>query len=160
MIRPPIGQTLAERFAWYGVRDAGAECVRPRNLGSVAPNGYWDVRFAGRRIALHRLILIANVGPITSDIQARHTCGHKWCVNRSHIIPGSIADNMRDQYELGERVMNERHPNCRLSVHDARTIRDADPGISTRSLAAQFGVSTSYVNAIRHGTARRFLDVA
>ena len=159
-MRPPVGQTLEERLTWYGVRDADAMCISPRNLGHVRSSGYWDVSFDGRGTLLHRLILIANVGPIPSEVQARHTCGNKWCVNRGHIIPGSIADNMRDQYELGERVMNERHPKCRLSVQDARTIRDAGPDVSTRSLAERFHVSTSHVNAIRNGSARRFLDVA
>lgn len=157
-MRPPQGQTLEQRLAWYGVCDSGVECIAPRVLTNPRANGYWDVSFEGQATYLHRLILRANIGELDAEVQARHTCGHKWCVNRSHIIPGTIADNMRDQYELGERVMNERHPQCRLSTDAAREIRNAPRTITTRSLAHMHGLSISYVNEIRAGSRRRFID--
>lgn len=159
-MRPSIAHTLEERLEWYGVRDAGQECIAPRALNHPRANGYWDVSFEGRGTYLHRLILRANVGHIEPDVQARHICGHKWCVNRSHIIPGTIADNMRDQYELGERVMNDSHPAMKLNVPDARAIRDADASVSTRDLADRYNVSIRHVRGIRSGKSRRFLDVA
>jgi hypothetical protein len=136
------------------------ECATPKFPTKPWKNGYWGTSYRGHKTYLHRLILELNQGDVDlpREIQARHTCGKKLCVNRNHIIPGSIADNMADQYQLGERVMNERHPHCRVSTDDARVIRDSPRGVSTAELAARYGISPSYVNQIRAGTRRMFLD--
>lgn len=157
-MRRPLGLSMAETLTHFGVPLHGADgCVQPRQLNRPHRTGYWCVGWAGRSSYLHRLILEWKIGvrPLTA-VQARHTCGHKWCVNPAHIISGSILDNMADQYRLGERVMNERHPQCRLSSADAVAIREAPHAESSAALAIRFGLSTSYVNQIRAGTRRRF----
>lgn len=54
--------------------------------------------------------------------------------------------------------MNERHPQCRLSSADALLIRDADSSVPDGALADRFGLTRGYVNSIRSGKRRRFLD--
>lgn len=136
------------------------ECAFTVSLKAPWKNGYWGTSHRGVKTYLHRLILELNMGDVDvpRDIQARHTCGNKQCVNRRHIVPGSIRDNMADQYRLGERVMNERHGNCRLSTEDAREIRRSPPEVRTSELALRYGISPSYVNEIRAGTKRQFIN--
>ncbi len=167
MTRRPPGLPLAAVLEFYRVPILGStnDCVRPIGLSGPQKNGYWHIHFAGRTTHLHGLILLY-LGSVLRAIevapgdQARHSCGNKWCVNPSHIVPGTIGDNMADQFRLGERVMNERHPNCRLSTSDATAIRDAHATESSRDLADRFGVSVSYVNQIRAGSRRRYLGRA
>lgn len=159
-MKRPLGLSREQVLAFYGVPLVPSErgCLRPSKLARPQANGYWHLHFDGRTQTLHRLI--AELDGDLGGRQVRHSCGNKWCVNRNHLVTGSRLDNMRDQYVLGERVMNERHPNCRLSRQDARFIRDADRSISTRSLAERFGLSPSYVNEIRAGSRRKFLEIA
>lgn len=61
---------------------------------TLTPKGYPAYSIAGRRIQIHRLAWEAANGLRLGSQQAHHTCATPACVNPSHIIPATHADNI------------------------------------------------------------------
>jgi hypothetical protein len=164
--------SLAERLAARVDRRGPDECwpwTRGRSAG-----GYGQMWHDGRVQYAHRLVVIAERGPIAPGLEVRHSCDVPACCNPAHLLVGTHAENMRDMAERrralgrgqGERGDDhwmrrtpERIPRgacasqAKLTTEQARALRAAYAAgaESQRALAARFGISQRQVGRIVRG---------
>lgn len=127
--------------------------------GPINNQGYGMLGVNGRAERAHRISYELYKGeiPIIDGKPAviRHKCDTPLCVNPDHLEPGTQADNMRDAAERGRMPKGETHHSSTVTnamlADIAQAIRD---GAAGKDIAAQFGVSASYVATLRHGRGR------
>ena len=112
--------------------------------GHIGANGYGYGHFAGSREVAHRGMYEQAVGDIPEGMQLDHLCGNRACVNPDHLEPVTPGENTR------------RGSLAKLTADDVRAIRASSESRSI--IAAQFGISTHYVNKIRNRTVWAELD--
>ncbi len=120
--------------------------------GALQTSGYGLVNVPGTSFAIttHRLSYMLFNGAIPQNLQVRHCCGNKKCVNPKHLIQGTAKENAQDEKTQGKV---KRAP-TRLSKLDKLSIallRQSDPETYTiHMLAESFEVSYNTVlKAIR-----------
>lgn len=97
---------------------------------------------------VHRLVLLAFVGPAPEGAQGCHGNGQP-CDNRlANLRWDSRAGNMADQVRHGTRNSGERNGKAKLTEAQVLAIR-AQPGKSHTALANQYGVSPGAISLIR-----------
>ena len=125
--------------------------------------GYaWQRTPTGRR-PLHRLVLAAHLGIPELELVGvvRHQCDNPRCVEPTHLIQGTQADNMRDMVMRGRSCRGSRQHLNVLSTEDALWIKTNyipyHPELGAKPLAARFGVSVSTISNIRRGKVWKYL---
>lgn len=121
-------------------------------------HGYPHVWRNNRGQNAHRFIYEQIHGPLPSDVVVRHTCDVRRCINPSHLIRGSHADNSNDCKVRGRlnTPRGESRSDAKLTDAQVLEIRNAQ-GISQAKLATQYGVNQSTISRIRGGTKRVYL---
>lgn len=105
-----VGSTLAARF-WSKVATAGEEDCWLWT-GARVPNGYGAlgrVEVDGKvrsQVGAHRVAFYLTHGRWPAV--ARHSCDNRGCVNPSHIVDGTHADNARDAVDRGRHPVSTR----------------------------------------------------
>jgi hypothetical protein len=117
---------------------------------SLDRNGYPEIMRNGKRTKLPRLVMFRRHGPQSPDIQARHTCDTPACINPDHIVPGTMADNVRDSVSRGRNHMGSR--TSKLTETDVVEIRRLlYIGEKRRTIAPKFGVCRGTITCISIG---------
>lgn len=126
------------------------EATEVLRTGSPQVNGYVQTYTRGRRFLAHRLVWEECFGPIPPGQCVCHHCDNPPCVNPEHLFLGTQADNLKDMDKKGRRarLSGEEASRRKLSNEQVEAIRRA-PG-TTRSIAAQFGISNGQVSKIRN----------
>lgn len=93
------------------------------------------------------------VGPIPDGQVVRHTCDVSACVEPTHLVLGTQADNMRDCRERGRNTpppikRGEDHNQAKLNSAQVLEIRQ-QPDVPRKELAERYGVSEPTIKAIR-----------
>lgn len=162
---PDVGPESPEERFWAKVdKSAGPEGCWPWT-GRRYPKGYGSVWFAGGERGTHVVACeLAHGPPPFEGAQALHSCDNRPCCNTAHLRWGSHVENMRDMVERGRSATGDRNgsrtkpeslargeenPQAKLSAEDVVAIRAA--GGSVRSIAEQFGVSSSLIHQIKAG---------
>jgi hypothetical protein len=127
-----------------------------RNLAiKIGKGGYERVAlFDGARrrtdIQVHRLVLMAFVGPRPDNHVAAHLDGN----SRNNVVSNlkwvTQKENMAHREAHGNTRRGVLHPECKLSAEEIAAIKDGGGG-SLRELAAKFGVHHSTIWRIRAG---------
>lgn len=89
----------------------------------------------GRRLKAHEVV--------------RHNCDNRACVEPTHLLIGTHADNRRDCVERGRQAKGEGNGRAVLTEEGVRHIRRSV--LSNSDMAQQFGVDRSTIRAIRQG---------
>ncbi len=146
-IRPPRSMTLAERLERNSIPEPNSGCILW--LGGCMPFGHGRMRWDGKLYLTHRLAWIAHRGPIPDELFVCHKCDVPSCINPDHLFLGTNADNIKDMYTKGRRVMFRGEQHARATTTDAqvRAIR-ADPRVQ-REIAADYGIHQATVSAIK-----------
>lgn len=129
--------------------------------GYSGAGGHVRLSVNRRKEQVHRVAFEALVGPIPEGLVVRHTCDVPRCVNPDHLLPGTIADNVRDCVERGRKAVLRGSANARskLTEDEVREIRRlATGGVKQRDIAARFGVNQRLVWGIAHGDRWAHLD--
>ncbi|MFL6024581.1 MAG: HNH endonuclease [Marmoricola sp.] len=133
--------TLAEevqRFAVRSIRDG--ECL----MGPHERYGW--IRYDGRsQMSAHRATYVVHNGPIPEGLVVRHTCDRIGCVEPTHLIVGTVAENNRD---MSERGRNRTGLDAPLATVHPDVIRAAIQrylvgGHSQSEIARELGVAQS-----------------
>ena len=82
----------------------------------------------------------------------RHTCDNPSCVNPSHLLDGTLADNIRDRDSRGRGIRGTKQHKAKLTEKDVIEIRYLlSLKNSQASIAELFKVSQSVVCEINTG---------
>jgi len=106
------------------------------------PNGYGQIKFAGKSVLAHRAAYFIETGRWPEN-QVLHHCDNKPCVRFDHLFEGSHQDNMDDSSRKGRRAK-------KLTRQKAIEIRNVYSGGwgEMRVLARRYGVSHQTINSI------------
>ena len=122
--------------------------------GARGTDGYGRLRFDGKPMSAHRAVFSAFNGPIPHGLLVRHTCDTPLCVNPSHLILGTDADNAADRQARGRtRVgVGERQHLAKLTEAKVKAIRlDIADGVKQKDIARRFGVTQGAISALARG---------
>lgn len=122
------------------IRGRRGRVMKPRRR----PDGYLDVFIEGRRIFVHKLVLLAFSGPKPSELhQARHLNGRRDDNRPDNLVWGSVQENRDDKV---------RHGKTTLTIPAVEQLRSlAAEGYPAKVLAALFKVSVPHVHKIIRG---------
>lgn len=112
-------------------------------------DGYPIISVNQKDCRLSRHTWAQNYGPIPTGSVIRHTCDERACINPSHLILGTQADNMRDKVLRGRTIIGERHPNAKLTIAAVLFIRNSSE--SHAALGRKYGVADATIRKIRKG---------
>lgn len=114
--------------------------------------GYGLIRLGGRdgrRTGVHRLAYELAHGPIPAGLFVCHSCDNPPCCEPSHLFLGTPADNTKDMRAKGRGTSGPRPDLQRLTDAQVRSIRSrVAAGERQVALAAEFGLSSSYVSTL------------
>lgn len=124
-------------------------------MRSKTSNGYGQV---GLRIDGHDRILKAhkvawelhNNKRLSLNVRASHSCANRLCCNPHHVIA-----QPDDDAGVPAHVCGERHGMSKLTGRQVRIIKYRLNALSTREIAAAFGVSFQAIWDIRKGVTWR-----
>lgn len=120
-------------------RSAGPEGCWPW-VGCLDANGYGWLRWHGERSRAHRVALELDGRPVPAGWHGLHSCHFPRCCNPAHLRPGTHRENMQDRVQAGRRRLHRS-----LTVEERQAVRELRGVLSSVKVAAQFGVSTSWV---------------
>lgn len=106
---------------------------------------------SGRRQqhALHRVSYALFIGPIRENMVIMHTCDNRRCVEPTHLVQGTFAENSADMSRKGRAVSGTRHHSSKLSEDEVRSMRnDFNMGASKKSLSRKYGICRSAVKKV------------
>lgn len=141
-------------FSDYIVSDRGR--VRHRRVGapilkwSPDKDGYQRVKLNGCTLRIHRIVAEAFHGIRPRETECAHLDGDRTNNAASNLIWATHAENNGHKRLHGTHQAGERHPRARLTADQVAAIR-ATAGVSTRQLAAEYGVNQSQIVRIRKG---------
>ena len=121
-----------------------------------SPTGHLSVSLHdhGRRqqAQVHRLVLLAFVGPPPSKMEARHypdrDPANNWLENLSW---ATRKTNFGDKVEHGTNLVGERNHLATLTWKEVQLIRDNPERLSQRVLGKRFNVDQSNISYIQRG---------
>jgi len=87
-----------------------------------ADNGYHRIAIDKKSRDAHRVSYIIHKGPIPDDLQIRHICHNKRCVNPNHLIIGTHQDNMDDRSNADRQAKGSNNGNSLLTETLVREI--------------------------------------
>lgn len=145
--------TPTERFWRYVSKSDGCW----EWTGAKSPQGYGQLRVAGRTINATRLSIQIHTGQVLDRHDyACHHCDNPGCVRPDHLFVGTCSDNFQDMARKHGWPKRPHQPrgskvkNSRLTEEDVKIIRSSYvPRVVTRAqLAKRFGVSVATINEV------------
>ncbi len=96
---------------------------------------------------IHRLVLLAFVGPCLKGMQTRHLDGDKLNNHLSNLQYGTGEENWEDRRKHGNAMDGIDHPNSKLTKEISSKIMEEyhSSGISQKDLGAKYGLSQTSV---------------
>jgi hypothetical protein len=117
-------------------------------------DGYGSIRYAGRRMRVHRLMYIHAFGDVPEEMCVCHHCDNRKCENPEHFFLGTIADNIGDMYSKGRGASPEKR--SKLTREQAFTIKLAS-GFQ-KDIGKVYGIAQTTVSQIKLGKHWRSLQ--
>jgi hypothetical protein len=108
---------------------------------------------------VHRLVVEETEGvPLGSGEIVMHRCDNPPCIEYSHLLRATQAENVADRDRKGRRVapQGEASSNAKLTAKRVREIRASKE--SQRALAKRFGVSKNAIRLVQIGESWRYVS--
>lgn len=136
------------------------DCKDHGKTKSLRPEGYALVGIPGVRsrcVNLHRLVYCESNGLTLDDIKGqcvRHTCDNPRCIEPTHLILGSWAQNNKDRAERG-RSAKSVPSRQKLTAQDCFIIMSTHvknhQKYGASALARRFGVDDAVIHKVLKG---------
>ena len=131
---------------WTGYRDRQGYGLVMRQAISTSP------------MLAHRYAWMQLHGPIPEGAVIRHRCDNPPCVEPTHLLIGTQADNIHDRQVRGRhrpgRFPGEAHPSHRLTETDVFEMRRLHAsGVTNKALAQTYGLNYDWTCRITRGVA-------
>jgi len=122
--------------------------------GSTDTSGYGQKRISGKLYSVHRLAFCQAFGlPLSaiSGLAIMHTCDNPRCFEKSHLVPGTWADNNRDRARKGRsaKAVPSRRKITQAQAEDIRNryVRYSKDN-NAITLAREYGVDPTTIHNI------------
>lgn len=157
---------LADRL-WSRYEVDGNGCWNWTGARSTTGYGQIGVGVRGQGLLhTHRAAWLVTHGELPDGMFVCHKCDNPLCINPDHLFLGTHADNMRDMWRKRRGAKGDRLPHTKLTdaqVQDIRAryvLKYGPPKrggrrSNARELAAEFGISETYVSQLVHGWFRK-----
>jgi len=132
------------------------ECIESKK--TKGKNGYCvvrDKRYPGRLIYHHRIVYCDHHDLDLEDIkdlQIRHACDNRMCINPEHLLLGTNAQNVQDKVDRNRQLKGEQIKQSVLTDASVRAIREEYvPRSRTHgqyALSRKYGVSRSLISYV------------
>ncbi len=133
--------------------------------GFKSRDGYGIVHRGNKLIKAHRLAYCEANDKSLNDISGvviRHSCDNRKCVNPSHLLCGTNADNTQDRKERGRCARGSRDGNAKLNEEQVSQIKKRYIPYSRTDgaipIAKEYGVSKSLIRQIGLGIIWKHVD--
>lgn len=120
---------------------------------SLRVGGYYRVTLTSHQVSaqilIHRLVLVAFIGPCPPGCESRHLDGvrsHNWL---SNLRWGTKLENAADRKIHGTQCLGEGHGRAKITEADVVNIRLAAGKIRQTDLAKKYGIVQSKISAIQ-----------
>lgn len=135
---------LRTRGNVYVLSDSWRRLKTPRTV-----TGYLEVSL-GRSVHLvHRLVLLAFVGPCPDGMECCHFDGDRTNNALNNLRWDTGRANAQDRVRQGTSEHGERNPSAKLTEADVRVIRQLRrQGLTQKQLAVRYGVTRTNIAAI------------
>lgn len=148
--------TLGAVRSWRPLRFGSPAPAAPRLLRLVAgPGGYLRVTLCAGRLRtdhrVHRLVLLAFVGPRPEGLVSRHLDGRQTNNRLDNLAYGTRSENEQDKRAHGTYHAGAKNPRARLTEQQVAEIRAQRGVVSQSALAKLFGVSKTSVRDAQTG---------
>jgi len=128
------------KLFWGNVNPCESGCWEWQGYKSA--DGYGQTRCSGRVCSAHRLMYQIALGPIPDNLLVMHKCDNRGCVNPSHLILGTIADNIKDAAQKNRMVH-------KLTFEQVREIRRLNlEGFNQVELAKMYQINQGNISRI------------
>ena len=107
---------------------------------AINSSGYPVTWVNGKTVYKHREVVNALPGEVVL-----HTCDIKSCVNPNHLVKGTHKDNSQDMVNKERQARGELAGNSVLKENEVFLIREFKGKLSSRKVAAIFGISKTNV---------------
>ena len=131
---------ISERF-WEKVKRRGPKACWPWVGGRFA-DGYGALSVNGKPRRAPRVSYELHKGRIPDGLHVRHTCDNPICVNPSHLLLGTAAENAADKVARGRQSRA-----VKITDQQVQEIRESTE--SHAVLSARYKVSIGLVTLIR-----------
>lgn len=140
-------ETYRKRFD-AKVKRAPSGCMEW--TGARGSKGYGIMRYQGKQVRAHRLVMMLGGTELPPGMQVLHKCDNPPCVNPDHLFVGTHADNMRDASSKGLRRggRGERNAGAKLTRAQVLEIRQIGDTVSRNECARRFGITPETVKDI------------
>lgn len=118
----------------------------------IDTDGYPLIWKDGANQHMHRVLYEeAHHVELPKEIQVRHTCDNRACINLDHLTEGTTQDNTRDRVERGRsyKPKGEMVGTSKLTEEEVRMIKK-ESGSQTE-IAKKYGVDQSQISVIKRG---------
>lgn len=118
--------------------------------GKLTSSGYGRTNLKGKSEFTHRIsfMMVNGTDSLTNDLQVRHKCKFKNCVNAEHLEIGTASENSMDKVRDGTLLYGENHPLSKISKEIAKNIQNSKGQGTIFERGKLFGVSSSLVSSI------------
>ena len=149
MTREPTVERRVTEF-WMSVKIGEPDECWPWTA-YLNEDGYGEFFFDGRMIGAHELSVTFTTGEVRlPDLETCHSCDNPPCCNPRHLRFDTHLSNVQEMDDRGRRRSIER-----VTDEQVRLIRRRrQAGASQEDLAAQFGVSSSFISMVVNGKKR------
>jgi hypothetical protein len=146
--KPKVEGSLSEKlWAFVNKLDDGS-CWNW--TGGQDGKGYGVLRVSSNLVKrTHIVAYELKNGKVPKGKILRHTCDNRRCCNPSHLIPGTLEDNVADRQARGRQANGDKIHTTRLNIGDVVEIRRmATEGVRHTIIAAKFKLQSQYAKAI------------